>query len=103
MSQLIPVGYSSTAVVDPAGNTRIYYQGIDGAIHQLSGIGPVVSNSTYRDQIVIPANQVRASTPLASTIADNTQLNNVRFCMNVEARVMTQMFATDQVVLPLSD
>jgi hypothetical protein len=78
MSELAPVGYTSTAVVDPSGNTRIYYQNIDGAIHQLSGTGPVVSKVAYSDQVVIPANQVRASTPLASTIATNTELNNVR-------------------------
>jgi hypothetical protein len=81
MSQLVPVGFTSTAVVDPNGNTRIFFQGIDGAIHQLSGNGPIsMSKAAYKDQVVIPASQVRAGTPLASAMATNAELKHVRFC-----------------------
>jgi hypothetical protein len=81
MSSLIPVGYTSTAVVTPDSLTRIYYQGIDGSVHELSGSGPVVSvtaTSKYTDKVVVPAANVRAGTPLASAIATNAELNNVR-------------------------
>jgi hypothetical protein len=79
MSQILPIGNSTASVVNTSNGTRIYYQGVDGAIHELSGTGPVSSGAKYVDRVVLPANQVRRDTPLASAVAAGTGLDQVRF------------------------
>jgi hypothetical protein len=79
MSQILPIGRSAAAVVNTRNGTRIYYQHVDGNIHELSGTGPISSGRKYTDRIVLTADQVRRDTPLASAIAAGTGLDRVSF------------------------
>ncbi|KAH0544498.1 hypothetical protein FGG08_001396 [Glutinoglossum americanum] len=46
-------------------DTRIYYQDKEGAIHERVGKGPATGGHKYSDNIRVPANKVRANTPMA--------------------------------------
>jgi len=61
------LGAGSTAIQLANGDTRIYYQATDGAIHEAGGNGSVVSGARYSDHILIPAQGVRINTPIAVT------------------------------------
>ncbi|KAF7330681.1 hypothetical protein MSAN_02453600 [Mycena sanguinolenta] len=59
-------GASATAVQLESGDTRIYYQGADGAIYNTSGVGSAVSGANYsQGAVIVPAEKVRPNTPLA--------------------------------------
>ncbi|KAF8964477.1 hypothetical protein BDZ97DRAFT_1757827 [Flammula alnicola] len=61
------LGAGSTAIQLANGDTRIYYQAADGAIHEAGGVGSVASGAAYSDNILIPAQDVRINTPVAVT------------------------------------
>ena len=59
-------GAGATAMVLANGNTRIYYQGADGAIYHTGGIGSAAAGAKYRPGVVlVPTEKVRFNTPLA--------------------------------------
>lgn len=66
--------FSSGAVVQaPSGDTRIYYQTNDGAVHELGGIGgsPDTSrNSIYNDITLFRPGKARKGSPLAAINLD---------------------------------
>ena len=61
------LGAGSSAIQLANGETRIYYQAADGAIHEAGGVGSVASGAAYSDHILIPARDVRINTPIAVT------------------------------------
>ena len=71
MSLPIPQPYlahSAAASLLGDGSTRIYYQGPEGAIREISGVGSVISPTIeYDDIVIVPAASVRANTPIAVT------------------------------------
>lgn len=59
-------GAGATAMVLENGDTRIYYQGVDGAIYHTGGVGSASSGAKYRPGVIlVPAEKVRFNTPLA--------------------------------------
>lgn len=59
-------GTGATAMVLANGDTRIYYQGADGAIYHTGGVGSAAAGAKYRPGVVlVPADKVRFNTPLA--------------------------------------
>ncbi len=48
------------------GNSRVYYQALDGSIRELLGIGSPGPNRIYFDQILLPAGRARIGTPIAA-------------------------------------
>lgn len=69
MAALLPTTYFGTGVaamqVDN-GDTRIYYQGVDGAIYHTGGFGSAASGAEYRTGVIlVPAEKVRFNTPIA--------------------------------------
>ncbi|KAF7340665.1 hypothetical protein MSAN_02138500 [Mycena sanguinolenta] len=61
-------GAGAAAMQLDNGDTRIYYQGADGAIYRTSGKGSAVAGAKYSQGVVlVPADKVRVNTPLAVT------------------------------------
>ncbi|KAJ6478270.1 hypothetical protein C8R45DRAFT_1006920, partial [Mycena sanguinolenta] len=61
-------GAGAVAMQLQNGDTRIYYQGADGAIYHTGGVGSAVSGARYRQGVLlVPAEKVRFNTPLAVT------------------------------------
>jgi hypothetical protein len=59
-------GAGATAMVLENGETRIYYQGVNGAIYCAGGVGSAGAGAKYGPGVVVvPAERVRVNTPLA--------------------------------------
>lgn len=63
----LPYFSSGAALEIKSGETRVYYQSEDGAIHELSGFNSPDSGNAYTDNIILPAGEARKGTPLAVT------------------------------------
>ncbi|KAJ7450620.1 hypothetical protein FB451DRAFT_1101809 [Mycena latifolia] len=74
MAAVLPSTYfgsGATAMQREDGDTRIYYQGADGAIYHTGGVGSAASGAQYRRGVIlVPAENVRFNTPLAVTAWD---------------------------------
>lgn len=57
--------------------SRVYYQGADGALHELVGSGSPSPTNNYNDQIILPAGKARIASPLA-VVDYNNNLQIVR-------------------------
>lgn len=64
--KFLPNYSSSAAVHDDIGNTLIYYQTSDGAIHELKGYGYPQSINPYTDSVLLKPGQARKGSPLAA-------------------------------------
>lgn len=49
------------------GETRVYYQSEDGALHELSGFDSPGSGNVYTDSTILSPGEARKGTPLAAT------------------------------------
>jgi hypothetical protein len=71
MAAVLPSTYfgaGAAAMQLQNGDSRIYYQGADGAIYHTGGVGSAVSGAQYRRGVIlVPAEKVRFNTPLAVT------------------------------------
>jgi hypothetical protein len=85
MAAVLPSTYfgaGATAMQREDGDTRIYYQGADGAIYHTGGVGSAVSGAQYRRGVIlVPAENVRFNTPLAVTAWDG--FKEVNICYDV--------------------
>ena len=63
----IPYFSSGAALEISTGETRVYYQSNDGAIHERSGFKSPNSNNVYTDQVILAAGKAWKGTPLAVT------------------------------------
>ena len=69
---------SGAAILFPNNETRIYYQGVEGGIHEAEGTGPATSNSGYLYRLVVSPSGVRANSPIAAiTWTDKNQRDQV--------------------------
>ncbi|KAJ7787621.1 hypothetical protein B0H14DRAFT_3505231 [Mycena olivaceomarginata] len=82
MAALLPSAYfgaGATAMQIDNGDTRIYYQGADGAIYRTGGMGTAASGAKYSQGVVlVPAESVRFNTPMAVVAWGNnfSEVNN---------------------------
>lgn len=66
----IPPLSLGAATVNIGGTSRIYWQALDGGVHEALGNGSPGPGRTYVDQILIPSGKARIGTPLS--IVDGT-------------------------------
>ncbi|EGN92538.1 hypothetical protein SERLA73DRAFT_190871 [Serpula lacrymans var. lacrymans S7.3] len=92
-------GSSSAAVqLTTGGNpTRVYYQNVDGRIHELAGNGPL--SSGYKDDVLAVAENPRVNTPIAVTTWNDFQQIRVYY-INERNEVIEAVYASQTGWVP---
>ena len=65
-----PVGNGGAVVADAAGNTRVFYQSSDGAVHMLSGVGNT-DTTNFDDSQILPSGTAVVGSPFAAVSYQN--------------------------------
>ncbi|EGN98852.1 carbohydrate-binding module family 1 protein [Serpula lacrymans var. lacrymans S7.3] len=89
---------SCAAAIELTGNenpTRVYYQNKDDNIHELCGNGPL--STTYSDNVITVARNIRSNTPIAAISWYNFQQIRVYYITNTN-EVAEAVFDVDRWV-----